>query len=305
MRTQAAINEFLQSRIAHNLTRVTIQWYDDRLQPFARSRPELPEEPGPIEEFIANTPGAPETKHAQFRALRALYRFINQRHEKIPNPMVKVVPPRCPKKVMATLEPDQAMRLLSSASNLRDRALLTLLIDTGMRSSEAAGLRKQDVKINTVTVRGKSGEREIPISEETRRLLLLLISTDGEDQFVFHGHNGPLSRYGLYRIVRAHMEKAGIDTPKLGGHRIRHAFGKGYLVNGGDVRSLQQMMGHANISTTEKYASLNLTDTIAKHNKFTPLRSAHAAAQESLFDTSQAVRQAETILTEARKEQRP
>ncbi|GAH82748.1 unnamed protein product, partial [marine sediment metagenome] len=75
-------------------------------------------------------------------------------------------------------------------------------------------------------------------------------------------------------------------------------FGKGYLVNGGDIRSLQQIMGHANISTTEKYASLNLNDVVIKHHKFTPLRAAHAAAQESLFDTSTVVREAEAILKE-------
>ncbi|GAJ16173.1 unnamed protein product, partial [marine sediment metagenome] len=59
------------------------------------------------------------------------------------------------------------------------------------------------------------------------------------------------------------MRKAGIHGPKLGSHRLRHAFGKGYLVNGGDVRSLQEIMGHENIATTQKYANLNLSDTIA------------------------------------------
>jgi len=186
--------------------------------------------------------------------------------------------------------------LLSSSASLRDRTLLTLLIDTGMRTGEAAGLRKQDIKSSTVKVSGKTGEREIPISEETRRLLLNLIEQDGGEH-VFNGHKGPLGRHGVYRIISAHMRKAGIDGPKLGGHRLRHAFGKGYLVNGGDLRSLQQIMGHTNISTTEKYVALTLNDTIKKHQQFTPLRAAHAAAQDSFFDKREVLKEAEEILT--------
>jgi len=298
MKTLAAVDEFLRSRQAGNLSTITIAWYRGKLQLFARSCPKLPKKPGPIEEHLATIKGAPETRHAQFRALRAFFKFLNQRY-KLPNPMTKVDSPRCPKKVMATLEPGEMMRLLaSSSSSLRDNALLTLLIDTGIRTSEAAGLRKKDIKESTITVRGKTGEREIPISEETRRLLLALITDKSE--YVFNGHKGPLGRHGVYRIVRACMGEAGIYGPKLGGHRLRHAFGKGYLVSGGDLRSLQQIMGHANITTTEKYASLTLDDTIKKHHQFTPLRLAHAAAQESLFDTEQALEEAEKILKRAK-----
>ena len=308
MKTQMAVSDFLRSRQARNLSPITIAWYREKLQLFARLCPELPEEPGPIEEHLATIQGVPETRHAHFRALRAFFKFVSERYE-LPNPMTKVAPPRCPKKVMATLEPDETMRLLlssssslllsSSSPSLRDAALLTLLIDTGMRTSEAAGLRKQDIKTSTVRVQGKTGEREIPTSEETRRLLLTLIAQD-KGEYVFNGHKGPLGRHGVYRIVSAHMKKAGISGPKLGGHRLRHAFGKGYLVNGGDLRSLQQIMGHANITTTEKYAALTLDDTIKKHHQFTPLRAVHAAAQVSLLDKVRVMEEAETIIEEAK-----
>ena len=297
MRTQTAVKDFLHFCLARNLSQVTVAWYRDKLNRFAEAYPELPEEPRPILGFLASLNHSAETRHAHFRALRALYRSASQLAG-LPNPMLKVSPPRCPKKVMPTLEPEEAMALLSSASKLRDRAILTLLIDTGIRSGELAGLRKQDIGTDTIRIQGKSGERQVPISDETRRLLPPLIANDGKDDYVFHGDNGVLSRYGVYRIVRAHMEKAGIYGPKLGGHRIRHGFGKGYLVNGGDLRSLQLMMGHANISTTQKYASLNLKDTISKHHRFTPLRAAHAAAQASLFEARDAVREAEAILSE-------
>ncbi|GAH80217.1 unnamed protein product, partial [marine sediment metagenome] len=65
---------------------------------------------------------------------------------------------------------------------------------------------------------------------------------------------------------------------------------------GGDLRSLQEIMGHAHIGTTQKYTSLNLSDVVAKHHQFTPLRAAHAAAQESFFDKGQAIKEVEEIL---------
>ena len=295
MRTEQAIEEFIDSRIANSLSPLTIEWYAGRLKPFARLYPELPQEPRSIESFLAGVAGCPETRRAYFIALRTFFRFISERYE-TPNPVVKVSPPRCAKKMMATLEPGDMMRLLHSAPCLRDRALLTLFLDTGMRTSEAAGLRKRDIKTDTVRVQGKTGEREIPISDETRRLLMCVIASDGNGEHVFHGQKGPLTRKGIYRIVRICMRKAGIVGTKLGGHRLRHSFGKGYVVNGGDLRSLQQIMGHASIATTQKYVSLNLSDIIEKHHKFTPLHAVQAAAQESFFNAGLAVKPAEAVL---------
>ena len=305
MKTREAISEFLQSR--YNLKPVTIAWYRVRLERFATLYTQLPKGPGPIEAFLSQVTGSPETKHASYRTLKAFYRFISKRH-RLANPIEQIEPPRRPRKVMATLEPNETMMLLRSVSNnspskLRDQAILTLFVDTGIRSSELADLRKQHINGETIKISGKTGEREVPISEETRRLLLsLIIAEDSADDYVFHGHKGPLTRSGVYKIVSAHMIKAGIQGPKVGAHRIRHAFGKGYLVNGGDLRSLQELMGHTNITTTEKYASLNLSDVISKHHRFTPLRAAHAAAQESFFDKEQVIKEAEAILTKKEDE---
>jgi len=296
MRTEQAIRHFINSCLGRNLSPITVSWYQNKLGVFAGYCLELPTEPGQIEVFLASIQGAPETRHAYFRVLRVFFRFIGSRFG-MPNPMEEVLPPRCPKKVMATLEPRETMRLISSASSsLRDKAILTLLIDTGMRASELARIRGQDIKADTVVVQGKCGQREIPILPETQRLLLALVAQDGRDGYVFHGHKGPLTRKGVYRIVSTHMRKVGIEGPKLGPHRIRHAFGKGYLMDGGDLSSLQNLMGHNNITTTQKYAALNLNDIIKKHHQFTPLRAAQAAAQESFFDTDQAVKEAEAII---------
>lgn len=309
MKTQAAVNDFLHSRLALSLSQETITWYQAKLQRFARFCPKLPKDPRPIEAFLASLKPSEATKQYslatkqnQFNALRALFRFISERHGSR-NPMAKMHPPGRDgdEEPMATLEADELMSLLSSATILRDKAMLTLLVDTGMRSGELAGLRKQDIEAEIVTVRGKSGKRQIPISEAARRLLLsLIIAEDSKDEYVFHGHKGPLTRNGVYRIVYGHMKSAGIKAPKLGPHRIRHGFGKGYLMNGGDLRSLQVLMGHKRITATQKYTTLVSKDIIEKHHKYSPL--GRLTPQLSFLDADKdrALKEAEAIV--ARKE---
>ena len=281
MRTELALREFLDSRISSNLSSRTIEWYEDRLRPFSKSCPNLPTQPQPIENFLASARGSLETKRDSYNALRTFFRFISSRH-RISNPMDAINPPRRPKTLMATLEANELMKLLHLAQNMRDRAILTLIMDNGMRAGEVCSLLKHNIKQETVVVYGKTGWREVPISDETR-WLFLQVASQSPDEHVFHGHKGRITRFGIYRIVREYMEKADIKGPKLGPHRIRHAFGKNYLVQGGDLRSLQEIMGHTDVKTTQKYATLNLTDIVNKHRKFSPLRAAHAAAQESFL----------------------
>jgi site-specific recombinase XerD len=304
MKMQAAIDEFLNSRISTGLSELTITWYQSKLQLFAQACPKLPKDPQPIEAFLATLNSSMATRLNYFNAIKSFFKFISERHN-IRNPAAKMHAPRGKKKVRATLEPNQEMRLLESVpeSNLRDRTILTLLIDSGIRSSELTQLCPQDIGMETVCVRGKTGEREVPISEETRRLLLSVIAENGKRDCVFHGHKGALTRHGVYRIVFTYMKKAGIQGPKLGPHRLRHAFGKGYLVNGGDLRSLQQIMGHERITTTQEYTDLAIHDIIAKHHMFTPLRATHAATQYSFLDKVKAVEEAEEILTAKAQEE--
>lgn len=293
MRTELALQEFIASRIAANLRPATIQWYKDRLLPFVRSCPTLPRRPEPVECFLAEIQGSPETKYDVYRALKTFFKFMSSRH-RLPNPMDAIQSPRRPKTLMPTLEVGELMMLLHSAESPRDKAIITLLVDCGVRAGEVCSLLKHNIKQETIIVHGKVGWREVPISDETRRLLLQVAALSPDD-CVFHGHKGSITRHLIYAIVRRTLEKAGIKGPKLGPHRLRHAFGKNFLVQGGDLRSLQEIMGHADIETTQKYATLNLTDIVKKHRKFSPLRAVHAAAQENLF-AAEAIKEAEQIL---------
>ena len=294
MKTEQALREFLASRISMNLSPATISWYEDRLLPLAKTCPTLPRRPEPIEAFLAAVKGSPETKYDVYRALKTFFKFMSSRR-RLPNPMDAVQPPRRPKTLMPTLEMSELTKLLHSMETPRDRAIINLIIDNGVRADEVCSLLKHNIKSETVIVRGKTGWREVPISEGARRLLLQIAALSPDD-YVFHGHKGPITRHLIYAIVRRALEKAGIKGPKMGPHRIRHAFGKNFLVQGGDLRSLQEIMGHADIKTTEKYTTLNLTDIIKKHQKFSPLKAAQAGMQASLFDTNAALREVEAIL---------
>ena len=299
MKTLVAIQSFLYNRRALNRRPRTIRWYEKNLNRFAAFYPnQLPTKPEAIEEFLARVvpDEKDESRHGYYRTLKALYRFTCKRHRSL-NPMDLLDPPMRRKKVRPTLS-SQEMNQLLQAPILRDRAALSLFIDNGARVGEVASLRKQNIFEDYIKVNGKSGEREIPISEETRRLLLSLASSNRTTDHVFIGQRGPLTTSGIYRLVQKYMRKANISGPKLGPHRIRHAFGKHYIKNGGDTRSLQKIMGHANITTTEIYVGLASEEIIAKHHQFTPLRSTHAAAQESFFDKDKAVKEAEEILAQ-------
>jgi integrase/recombinase XerD len=302
MKTLTAIQSFLYNRLSLNRRPKTIKWYRQNLNRFANFYPdELPTEPEAIEQFLAQvTPSEKdETRHGYYRTLRALYRFICRRH-RLANPMDLIDAPKRRKKVQPTLTTQELYRLLSIAESHRDKAIISLFIDNGARVGEVASLKKGNIFEDFIRVQGKTGERDIPISEECRRLLLTLVASGSDSEYVFSGQRGPLTAEGIYRIIHKYMNRANISGPKRGPHRIRHAFGKHYIRNGGDTRSLQKIMGHASISTTEMYVELASEEITAKHHQFTPLRSTYAAAQGSLFkdelDASKAVKEAEAIL---------
>ncbi len=303
LKTDQALQEFINSRISSNLSPRTIEWYEDRLLPFAKSCIYLPRRPEPIDAFMARLTGSPETKRDTFNALKTFFKFLCKRY-RMSNPMEAINPPSRNKRArMATLEGCELAQVLDQPESLRDRTIFTLLVDNGMRAGEMCSLLKHNIKQETVVVYGKTGWREVPISEDTRELLLQL-AAESKDEFVFHDdHNNPISRFTIYRIVRQHLEKAGIKRPKLGSHRMRHAFGKNFLVEGGDLRSLQEIMGHTDMKTTQKYATLNMTDIIKKHQKFSPLKSAQAA-REAKADTNKALSEADAILRQATGEGR-
>jgi len=278
MKTESATREFLNSCRARGLSSRTIAWYETLLYRFGNDYPKLPTNTRDIESFLGAIGGSDETRHGYYRTLRVFYGWASKRLG-VDNPVVNITAPVRRKKRPRTLSLAELGWLLAAPLSSRDRALVTLLVDTGIRIGEAVHLTIDDIGEETILVDGKTGQREVPISEETRRQLSEL----GATGYLFTGPRGPLSESGALQAIHRAMTSAGISGKKLGPHTLRHTFGRQYIVAGGDLVSLQRIMGHAQISTTRIYVDLDLRDVLSQHHRFSPLRAATRIAQGRLF----------------------
>ena len=134
-----------------------------------------------------------------------------------------------------------------------------------------------DVGQDTIRVWGKGNKQiSVPISPETRQLLQVLIDQDGSqgaDGPLFRGESGaPLERWGVYRLVRRCMDRAGIKGPKKGPHCLRHSLGRHHIASGGNAFTLQRILRHRDIETTQKYVNLQIDEVIKGHHEHSPLR---------------------------------
>ena len=275
---------FLNSRRAGGISPAAAAWYRGILVRFAESMPELPDKPEPVEAFLAAQKCGDESLFSYWKTLKAFYRWCAKRLQ-LPNPMADIPAPRRRKKHPRTLSATDLARLFLVPICTRDRALLCLLIDSGVRIGEAVKLQAEDLLEETIIVDGKTGAREVPITQDTRQQLLRL----AEAGYIFRGQRGHVSRVQAYHIVHTALEASGLTGRKLGPHLLRHTFGRQWILNGGDLVSLQRILGHSNIQTTRIYAELNLADVIRQHHKYTPIRAALAPTQGRLIDEAESI----------------
>lgn len=301
MLTEHAIQEFLISR--GGLRPKTQREYRKHLAMFQRAFPELPEIPQPIQAWLNGFQNlTPETVHARFRTARAFYRQIHLWHPDIPNPMPLVRPPRLQPKAMRTFTEQELYRIFTLPLSLSTRAMVTLLLDTGVRAQECAGLTWDDVRPNYIIVSGKTGERDVPIHEITSRLLYTLKAQSNHNHYVFQGKRGPLTYEGIYKTIRRICHQANMDGRRCSPHTFRHTFGTEYASSKGcDPKALQDIMGHRDFKTTLRYIHNNRKRLIDNHQLCTPLRLISSAAQGTLFtaddlDTARAIKEAEAIV---------
>ncbi len=204
-------------------------------------------------------------------ALRSFLKFCSKRNIEALTPE-KVELPHVTRKQVSFLNEDELRRLFSAMESngkigLRDRAIVGLLYSSGMRVSELVALNRDTVNLKRreFTVRGK-GQKDRPvfISEDAALLLQdylavrsdtlkpLFIRYGGAEQIDNSGDYGRLTPRSIQRIVAHYAALAGI-TKKVSPHTLRHSFATGLLMNGADLRSVQTMLGHSNISTTQIY----------------------------------------------------
>ena len=184
------------------------------------------------------------------------------------NPAAAVTLPRRAKPLPKTLSPGEAERLIQAAAgtqprSLRDQALVELLYGAGLRVSEAVGLDRAAIDLDDRLVRvvGKGGkERVVPVGrhavEALRRYLSRgrpYLDSRHRPELFLNARGGPLTRAGAFLILRKLAGQAGLDPQRVHPHLLRHSFATHLLEGGADLRSVQEMLGHADLSTTELY----------------------------------------------------
>lgn len=224
-------------------------------------------------------------------ALRQFLVFMRLEGSAGAGPEAVVKPPRPPRILPKTLTETQIESLLASPDTntplgVRDRAWMELLYASGLRVSELAGLSALRVFLDEgfVKVLGKGQkERLIPFGEGAehwiRRWLPLRPGFKPEDDALFVGRSGePLSRQHLWRMLKAYAVQAGIRREAVSPHVLRHAFATHLLDHGADLRSVQAMLGHADISTTQIYTHVHQARLRALYDRMHP-RGSGAGAQ--------------------------
>jgi integrase/recombinase XerD len=215
---------------------------------------------------------AATTVARRLAAVRSFFRHQVLLGARTDNPAASVELPKRRRALPRTLSPAEVERLLEAAIgtkplDLRNRALGELLYGAGLRVSEAVALDRQSVDLENRLVRclGKgSKERIVPIGREAAEALRLYLARGRphldrrhRHELFLNAHGGPLTRAGVFLVLRRLAAKAGLEPERIHPHLLRHSFATHLLEGGADLRAVQEMLGHADLATTELYTHVS------------------------------------------------
>jgi len=212
------------------------------------------------------------TVHRKAACLRSFYKQLRRDELIGDDPTAALSSPRRAKKLPQVLNYSEVRKLLAAPSGseptaLRDRALLEVMYACGLRASETIGLELGDVDLHEgfLRARGKGNkERLVPLGRKAIAAITAylrggrseLVGERHEARLFVNFRGGPLSRQGLYKIVQRNARQAGL-AGQMSPHTLRHSFATHLLAGGCDLRAVQEMLGHADISTTQMYTHLS------------------------------------------------
>ena len=215
---------------------------------------------------------APSSIARKASAARTFYRHLVLLGVRADNPAAEVPLPRKRTKLPRSLTPGEVERLIDASNgvqprNLRDRALVELLYGAGLRVSEAVGLERGSVDLEERIVRciGKGDkERLVPLGREAVEAVRRYVSRGRpyldrrhRPELFLNAQGGALTRAGAFFVLRRLALKAGLEPGRVHPHLLRHSFATHLLEGGADLRSVQEMLGHADLGTTEIYTHVS------------------------------------------------
>lgn len=295
MKLSAAIDDFLIAAAADGLSEKTIKWYRSLMKPldgyFKGHEMELIST-RQLREYIVylrQTCQTPDTLNAHLRALHRVWKWCSHEY-RIPNPMGNIRYPRQPQQQdPKAVHLEDVRRMFQAAGDpdwlgrgehaaIRDVAILAFSLDTGCRAGGTISLLMDNLDMARrsaiVWEKGKK-RRKVVFTSITAILLQKWLNVRSERvATVFYSLTSrePLTVSGLYQLFKRIAQRAGIEA-KWNPHAFRHTFAREYLRNGGDLATLSQLMGHADLSTTASFYSIFTQDELAEqHERFSPTK---------------------------------
>jgi integrase/recombinase XerD len=243
-------------------------------------------------DYLRKNGMAPSSIARNLSSIKGYFRFLKRSGQSETNPAEAITGPKLFRAHPGALSVDEAFRLLDTVKifrhsdktkkllTLRDQALLEFLYGTGARVSEASDSRRDDLYVEMGLVRlfGKGRkERVVPmgkaawsvVNEYLEQCRPKLITSHSGDYLFLNNRGGKISRMGIWKILNKYVIAAGISK-KVSPHTLRHSFATHLLAGGADLIAVQELLGHADITTTEIYTHLDKDFLISEHREFHP-----------------------------------
>lgn len=288
---------FLTTKKSENVTQRTLETYDSGLKRFfdyliERNILDVTEvNAGIVREFLVMLKGKGLrgiTVHQFYRVLRTFFTFLHQEDYISKNPMTNVKAPKVEQKEMRTFTAQEIGKLLNAFDKndfigMRNYCIMCLLFSTGIRKTELSNLTLADVNITNDLIRIANGkgqkERYAPIGKTLRRTMVQYLNMreeylNGEScqwLFITPRASRKMTNSCMGVLFQKLKKTLKLTGEKVSCHTWRHTFAKNYLLNGGDIFSLQKILGHADIATTKNYLHLNEKEVKLQHAKYNPL----------------------------------
>ncbi|MBR4891675.1 MAG: site-specific tyrosine recombinase XerD [Alphaproteobacteria bacterium] len=231
-----------------------------------------------IQNYLSNLPDKPSSIARKASALRGFYKFLMLEKIITSNPTANLELPKRNRTLPKFLTVEEIELLISSAGDIRNslrlRAMIELLYASGLRVSELCELPTSAILGNKLLIHGKGAkERLVPMHDAAVHSLNKWMDMRGDinSKYVFpsNGKSGHITRDGFFKILKKCAVLAGIDPNRVSPHVLRHSFASHLLAGGANLRAIQTMLGHEDISTTQIYTHVlpdQLKETVSKHH---------------------------------------